>query len=291
MQLSICYLLKKIKKFKNFSNKTLKKFVILVKGGKCMLRKFNKLFLVLGVILFIFVCPGCTISRNVNATYIETSFKDDTLEGQFDFVDNHSDLALLLKNDMPEKYNESFFDESSLLIFKIFESSQGNKSEITSYKIKNRTITINVKTTEFGEILLVGHWWFILELKKEEVKKIDIVKIIKNDEKIMNVKRVYMYLINVFTNHTGYKASTNKIKHYFGMYGDVHAVVFESDIKFIIYPNMPGDLVGGYLFVYLPQIVRIIKDDSCYDLLEAYLMGIINKQQVGELYNDFIKII
>ena len=107
-------------------------------------RKTIKLFLILGVILFSLVgvvgCSNPTGSDNVNATYIEMSYPEDAVDNEFTLVNNHLDLLILLKNNAPEKYNESFFETKSLLIFKITEPSGGNKSEIESYEIIDKTL-------------------------------------------------------------------------------------------------------------------------------------------------------
>ena len=153
-------------------------------------RKFTKLFLMLGVILLSLVgVVGCSKSddnNSVDATYISTYFEDDHIDGQFKIVNNHIDLVTLLENDPPEKYNDNFFESKSLLVFKIVESSGGNKSEIESYEIIDKTLNVYVKTKQYGDTADMGYWWFILELSKEEVETFDNVKIFKNDEEIMN---------------------------------------------------------------------------------------------------------
>lgn len=152
--------------------------------------KAIKLFLILGVILFSLVgvvgCSNPTGSNSINATYIGTYFEDDNIDGQFKVVNNHIDLVTLLENDTPEKYNDNFFETKSLLVFKIVESSSGNKSEIESYTINDKTLNVYVKTKQNGDVCEEGHWWFILELSKDEVGNFDNVKIFKNGEEIMN---------------------------------------------------------------------------------------------------------
>ena len=156
--------------------------------------KTIKLFLMLGVILFSLIgvvgCSNPTVSVNVNATYIRTHFEDDEGNSKFTIVNNHIDLVSLLENDTPEKYNEDFFETKSLLFFKIVESSDGNKSEIESYIINDKTLNVYVKTKQYGDTADMECWWFILELSKEDVEKFDNVKIFKNGEKIMDENRL-----------------------------------------------------------------------------------------------------
>ena len=152
--------------------------------------KTIKLFLILGVILFSLVgvvgCTNPTGSDNVNATYIKTSVEIGEENNQFKVVNNHSDLVTLLKNNTPEKYNEDFFKTKSLLVFKIFEESGGNRSEIESYEIIDKTINVYVETIQYGATTDIGIWCFILELSKEEVENFESIKIFKNGNEIMN---------------------------------------------------------------------------------------------------------
>lgn len=151
--------------------------------------KTIKLFLMLGVILFSLIgVVGCTNpngSGSINATYIRTDFDDD-IDGQIEIINTYTDLISLLENDAPEKYDDNFFETKSLLVFKIVESSGGNKSEIESYEIIDKTLNVYVKIKQYGDTADLGYWWFILELNKKEVENFENVKIYKNGEEIMN---------------------------------------------------------------------------------------------------------
>ena len=151
--------------------------------------KTIKLFLMLGVILFSLIgvvgCSNPTVSVNVNATYIRTHFEDDEGNSKFTIVNNHIDLVSLLENDTPEKYNEDFFETKFLLFFKIVESSDGNKSEIESYIINDKTLNVYVKTKQYGDTADMECWWFILELKNNEFDNYGIIKIFKNGNEII----------------------------------------------------------------------------------------------------------
>lgn len=93
---------------------------------------------------------------------------------------------MLLENNIPEKYDDKFFETKSLLVFKIVESSGGNKSEIESYIINDKILNVYVKTKQYGDTTDMGYWWFILELNKKEVETFENVKIFKNSEEIMS---------------------------------------------------------------------------------------------------------
>ena len=154
-----------------------------------MLKKTIKVFILFGAILFglagnIGCSPSDDNQNRVMATYIETYFQEDIAEGEYNIVDNRLDLVALLNSDLSEKYNDAFFKNHSLLVFAIAESSHGNKSEIESYAIRDKTLTVQVKTTQFGDDCLMGYWWFILELSKDEIDHFNRVKIVKNGEEI-----------------------------------------------------------------------------------------------------------
>ena len=153
-------------------------------------RKTIKFFLILGVILFSLVgvvgCSNPTGSNSINATYIRTHFEEDDIDGQLEIINNHIDLITLLENNIPEKYDDNFFETKSLLVFKIVESSGGNKSEIESYIINDKILNVYVKTKQYGDTTDMGYWWFILELNKKEVNTFENVKILKNGEEIMS---------------------------------------------------------------------------------------------------------
>ncbi len=221
--------------------------------------KFTKLFLILGVILFSLVgvvgCSNPTGSNSINATYIGTYFEDDNIDGQFKVVNNHIDLVTLLENDTPEKYNDDFFETKSLLVFKIVESSGGNKSEIESYEIIDNTLNVYVKTKQYENTDDVGYWWFILELSKDEVGNFDNVKIFKNGEEIMNgnkstilSKMYYMDVIDMSSSMTfnyekpnyGY-ISLNRISSY--IYNFNSEQIYELVSMFNNIPIFPAETI------------------------------------------------
>ena len=152
--------------------------------------KTIKLFLILGVILFSLVgvvgCTNPTGSDIINAIYIKTSVEIGEGNNQFKVVNNRIDLVTLLEDNTPEKYNEDFFKTQSLLVFKIFEESGGNRSEIESYEIMDKTLNVYVETKQYGDTTDIGIWCFILELSKEEVETFENVNIFKNGEEIVS---------------------------------------------------------------------------------------------------------
>ena len=121
------------------------------------------------VILFnIFIFNGC-FNNNLKVTYISTNFDADSKTNQINIIDNYFSLVDLLKNDTPNKYNDSFFKKNYLLVFKNIESNQTNTSEISSYSIDNETLNVYIETKQVKNDNKSGHWWFILELKNNQL--------------------------------------------------------------------------------------------------------------------------
>ena len=147
--------------------------------------KFKKLFLMFSVILFnIFIFNGC-FNNNLKVTYISTNFDADSKINQINIIDNYFSLVDLLKNDTPNKYNDSFFKKNYLLVFKNIESNQTNTSEISSYSIDNETLNVYIEIKQVKNDSKSGHWWFILELKNNEFDNYEIIKIFKNGNEII----------------------------------------------------------------------------------------------------------
>ena len=245
--------------------------------------KTIKLFIILGVILFSLVgvvgCTKPTGSDNVNATYIRTSVEIGEGNNQFKVVNNHSDLVTLLENNTPEKYNEDFFKTKSLLVFEIFEESGGNRSEIESYEIIDKTINVYVETKQYGATTDIGIWCFILELSNEEVETFENVNIFKNGEEIMsdNDKELSDKAIECYfekyikVNRPNASIEDVWLFEYLGTYNGVFVGVFldKKDCVFIERECeiIVEDIVFKYSYGY-----NIYVYDGCnfMDLLTAY---------------------
>ena len=196
-----------------------------------------------------------TDSNSSNATYIETYFEDDDVEGQFEVVKNHIDLVTLLENDTPEKYNEDFFEDKSLLVFKIVESSGGNKSVIESYIINDKTLNVYVKTKQYGDTADMGYWWFILELNKEESENFESIKIFKNGNEIMN-------------------GTTNEIKSFYTLQEAYRECLLNIEVleKIAAYHNN-GQQAKDKLDI---EIINKIKEIAAYKWQNDELTSVIN---------------
>ena len=149
------------------------------------------IFLMLGVLIFVFVLAGCEKVPGIKATYVSTQFSNGAVEGESRLVKERSELLSFVNQEQTDlsklaKYDDNFFKSNSLVIFKIVEENQDNKSEIASYTIENDTITINVETTKQGKDGTSTHYYFILEMKKNSGDSITKIKVLKNGELLLN---------------------------------------------------------------------------------------------------------
>lgn len=259
--------------------------------------KTIKLFLILGVILFSLVgvvgCSNPTGSDNVNATYIKTSVEIGEENNQFKVVNNHSDLVTLLKNNTPEKYNEDCFKTKSLLVFEIFEESGGNRSEIESYEIIDKTINVYVETKQYGDTTDIGIWCFILELSKDEVNKFDGIRIFKDDEQIMSGLNFEIELIiknSYISSFCNDEVGVTEIiiEEYYGCYNNYYAILIKELNK--------GDtgvlkdvIIEGLTFKYPfgNRGILLWKSDEFISLEKAYENGLIQKDELIKIHQMF----
>ena len=259
--------------------------------------KTIKLFIILGVILFSLVgvvgCTNPTGSDNVNATYIKTSVEIGKGNNQFKVVNNRIDLVTLLENNTPEKYNEDFFKTKSLLVFEIFEESGGNRSEIESYEIMDKTLNVYVKIKQYGVTTDIGIWCFILELSKEEVETFDNVNIFKNGEEIMSGLNTEIELIikkSYISNYCSDLIGLDEIiiEEYYGCYNNYYVILIKELNK--------GDtgvlkdvIIEGLTFKYPfgNRGILLWKSDEFISLDKAYEKGLIQKDELIKLHQIF----
>ena len=122
------------------------------------------------------------IESNVNVKYLSTHFTEEEAVVEYRLIKSKSDLIDFTNlNNLLDLYNDAFFENNGLIVFKNIETSQGNISEIVSYSIDNGVITINVETKEYGEDCAMGYSYFILELENSRFNLVTKVKIIKNN--------------------------------------------------------------------------------------------------------------
>ena len=83
-------------------------------GNKFIIR----VFLMLCILFFSITCASCTDSNEkntVNASYIEVD--EYSIWGDFFIIESTTALHFLLNDNVPEKYDYSFFTNNSLVVF------------------------------------------------------------------------------------------------------------------------------------------------------------------------------
>lgn len=262
--------------------------------------KTIKLFLILGAILFSLVgvvgCSNPTVSDNVNATYINTNVEIDEENNQFVVVNNHMDLLALLENNTPEKYNEDFFKTKSLLVFEILEESGGNRSEIESYEIMDKTLNVYVETKQYGATTDIGIWCFILELSKEEVETFENVNIFKNGEEIMrdNDKELLDKAIECYfekyikVNRPSASIEDVWLFKNLGEYNGNFVGVF-LDRKDCDFPEEElSTEVNGFVFSYsYGYNILVYSNKLFYSLTDAFDNEILTDSNIEEIYKRY----
>lgn len=76
-----------------------------------------------------------------------------------------------------EKYNEEYFENNSLAIFLISESSGGNRHQINTLGMENGVLKLEVVLTEAGMTCDIGYWIVYYELEKEVMNKLKSIEI------------------------------------------------------------------------------------------------------------------
>ena len=156
-----------------------------------MLIKSNRFLLILCVIfLSVIVLVGCSNDSMINVNYIEIGHNKNIIENKSSLIYSKNELYDFVDSnevDKFEKYNDEFFTKKSIIIFINFETSSGNRSVIKSYKINNNEINIIVETEDYGQILSIAYYYYILEVDKDAVAGVKKINIIKNGENINTI--------------------------------------------------------------------------------------------------------
>ncbi len=149
-----------------------------------------KLYLILSMIFFSLVeIAGCSNSIDNKTSYIEKShnFPAYFYDGQFNIVNNRTDLASLILKPIPKKYNDGFFKKKSLLVIFNIESSSKNSGAIKNYTISDKTLSVYIESKQLNENNdITTLWWYILELNNKEIANFENVKIYKDDKEFVS---------------------------------------------------------------------------------------------------------
>ena len=272
--------------------------------------KLKRLFLILVVILFSTINTSCdkkaeeTIVENtISASYIHAKHGDfiSIVSGEYTLIHNYDELASIITSDIPEKYDENFFESNGLVLFKNEESSGGNTSEITSYSIINDTIIIEVITTNYGQTGDCGEWFYTLELSNERfnrVKNVIIAKngkqvngqpiVVKSENEIINeIKETYAIKHNAKSEN---KITVDEVNvlYYFGRYKTFYVAIVEGD--------MPSEdektlSLGDLTFSFEKETISLYEDKIYYSLSFLYKASLLNNEELKDIYDKYQAII
>lgn len=139
-------------------------------------------------ILFVFMgLMLVSCSNDVQTNYTEYHLGQQMINfTSYYKVDSFEELTNLNVNylgfsDIYDKYNESYFVDSSLFVFMISESSGGDRHKLDYKEITDDgTLVIKYKLTNVGATCDMAYWHVFFELSKEQAKSVNKIEIRSN---------------------------------------------------------------------------------------------------------------
>ena len=158
------------------------------------MKKISVIILLLSIFLF-------SCSKRINAQYVHTGWDEGT-HALYDIVNSETQLAsytaardISAKSYLTaiEKYNSSFFEKNTLVIFNIEASSGSYTYKVSNYTINNDEITIYIKlhSPEIADCMMSG-WHIFLEISKDEMNGVNYLNY-SFDEKNINKGRQIIF--------------------------------------------------------------------------------------------------
>lgn len=140
----------------------------------------NFLFIFMGLLLI-----SCNTANKTNYTEYNLgqqliNFASFYEVGSFEELINFNDNYVGIRN-IYDKYNETYFNDNSLLVFLIAESSGGNRHMLEYKEITDDgTLVIKYKLTNVGATCDMAYWHVFFELSKEQAKNVKRIEIKSN---------------------------------------------------------------------------------------------------------------
>lgn len=216
----------------------------------------NFLFIFIGLLLV-----SCNAANKTNYTVYDlgqqlinfTSFYEvDSFEELINFNDNYVGIS-----DIYDKYNETYFNDNSLLVFLISESSGGDR-HLLKYKeiTDDGTLVINYKLTNVGATCDMAYWHVFFELSKEQVESVKRIEIRSNQ---------YSSYYNDINNYeTAYpEEMPGDIRLYISVYNGIY-FSYDSSTNELreSYDNKVTYILSNEEFKDIYELLRNIKFDS-----------------------------
>lgn len=147
-----------------------------------------KKFLLIFIMLFSVVLTGCSLDREVNlvragshtfnhgATYIINS-----VEELNDYVSNtYNDFDKSVAN-----YDDSYFEDSALVIAEVTKSSGSYKLKMSSVKIDDGVMSVKFKSSCPDIVTCdMAYWHIVIECTQAEADSLTAIEIYENGNKV-----------------------------------------------------------------------------------------------------------
>lgn len=141
---------------------------------------------------------GCSKETNPNISYeIISVLWQENSDGKNRIIDSNSQLVSYSQernlvtfdnNSLMalKKYDDSFFELNTLIVFEIEEEISNSQVMVKSYQIENEEIKIYVETYNTSELSKpnMSRWVVLLSLSKEEAQSIEKVFLFKNGNQL-----------------------------------------------------------------------------------------------------------
>ena len=145
----------------------------------------KKLLQIFTFLLLVFQLVACsTIERNVEI--VRTQWDSSNVQGQFHIIDSADELneyvsvenCMKLSNAV-EKYDESFFENKTLVFVLLSEGSGSVSHKVRSINFNNGVLEVKVKrkVPEIGTCDM-AEWTVMFEISKEEASSIVDTKLV-----------------------------------------------------------------------------------------------------------------
>ncbi len=224
----------------------------------------------------------------------EESFSEEYSINQYIYPDK--DIYEVSMINKTKKYDDVYFEDKSLIVFENIEESSQNDSIIKSYKVEKEVLTINIETINYGEILEKEYYYYILELDTTEIQNVKDVKVIKNNDIVIDtverskeLEKIENKIIDIYADYHTYLGNYTKedieVIYYFGQYDDSHVAIINFDEINLMWVNYIH--IGGLWFNNNVYVISVYNNDTYYTLQEASKLNIISNNHIMDIYIQF----
>lgn len=147
-----------------------------------------KKFLLFFVMLFSMALTGCSLDREVNLVRAGSHTFNNGATYIINSVEELNDYVSSTYNDFDKSvsnYDDSYFEESALVIAEVAKSSGSYKLKMSSVKIDDGTMVIKFKSSCPNTATCdMAYWHIVIECTQEEVNNLTAIEIYENGNKV-----------------------------------------------------------------------------------------------------------